>query len=337
MYESNIFEQIKEYVKPTEIARRYLGDGLYKNGSLWYKSPFRTLEKTASFCFNDKKGIHDFGVNKHYDIISFVEELFNEKPIESVKRIIIDFNLPIKQPNKDKSKPNFEYDKEFIEYKKNKEKEKNKRIKNDNICKIIFESSIIVYRFWNNLLLDTKNLDFDLFGNELSIIYKNKNYFDGLVDILNNSDNDFILKNKDSLIKTIERGIIFMDFEKISLIAFREEKMPDCSTDIELLTYYKLKELYIKHYRKQINDEDAKKEKQKIKGLYYKQVSLEEFYSNLHKKISDNIRSGENDLIKLSKMINNNATEKELLDVAIPCIYKLTDDIMLLKAYQEKY
>ncbi len=51
------------------------------------------MENVPSFYVNDNIGIHDFGTDKHYSVISFVMELFNISYISAIKRIILDFNI----------------------------------------------------------------------------------------------------------------------------------------------------------------------------------------------------------------------------------------------------
>ena len=96
MYNTNIFEQIKEYLNPQQVSEYYMPEkGKQHGGNLFYKSPFR-VEKTASFCVSNTKGFHDFGTGWHGDIINFVSELYKIKPIDAVKILIRDFSLPIK-------------------------------------------------------------------------------------------------------------------------------------------------------------------------------------------------------------------------------------------------
>lgn len=100
MYNTNIFKEIKEYLKPQQVAQHYISESGKKSGSnIFYKSPFRT-EKTASFCVNDLKGFHDYGTGWHGDIINFVSELYGLKPIDAAKQIIRDFSLPIQTEGK---------------------------------------------------------------------------------------------------------------------------------------------------------------------------------------------------------------------------------------------
>ncbi len=95
MYETNIFKEIKDYLKPQEVAEYYISEkGKYSGSNVFYKSPFRN-EKTASFCVNNEKGFHDYGNGWHGDIISFVQKLYNLLPIDAAKTIIKDFALPI--------------------------------------------------------------------------------------------------------------------------------------------------------------------------------------------------------------------------------------------------
>lgn len=128
-----------------------------------------------------------------------------------------------------------------------------------------------------------------------------------------------------------------MDFDKISLIAFKEENMPNDSTILELLIYYMIKELYIKHYRKQINTEDAEKEKNKIKAYYEKELKNINFKESLYKKAIDNMTKSDYEIIQLIKLINKNEDIKEILDIAISCISNITSNLPLLTTYKEKY
>lgn len=95
MYNENLFKQVKEYLKPEQVAEYYIAEKGKKSGSnTFYKSPFRS-EKTASFCVSNLKGFHDFGTGWHGDIISFVSKLYNVTPLDAVKILIKDFALPI--------------------------------------------------------------------------------------------------------------------------------------------------------------------------------------------------------------------------------------------------
>lgn len=100
MNNTNIFKAIKEYLKPQDVAEYYIGKKGKKSGNnIFYKSPFRN-EKTASFCVNNTKGFHDYGTGWHGDIISFITQLYNLKPIEAAKLLIKDFSLPIEVNSK---------------------------------------------------------------------------------------------------------------------------------------------------------------------------------------------------------------------------------------------
>ncbi len=96
MYRTNLFKEVKEYLKPEQVAEYYIEQKGKKSGSnVFYKSPFRN-EKTASFCVNNSKGFHDFGTGWHGDIISFVSKLYNVAPLDATKILIKNFSLPIK-------------------------------------------------------------------------------------------------------------------------------------------------------------------------------------------------------------------------------------------------
>ncbi len=96
MYRTNLFKEIKEYLKPEQVAEYYIAEKGKRSGSnVFYKSPFRN-EKTASFCVNNSKGFHDFGTGWHGDIFNFVSKLYNIAPLDAAKILIKDFSLPIK-------------------------------------------------------------------------------------------------------------------------------------------------------------------------------------------------------------------------------------------------
>ena len=84
---------IKSIVSNRDCCFKYLGVPIRidKIGN-WYLSPFNR-EKTASFLVSDK-GIHDFSSNKHYDIISLVENLYKVDFKSALEILIQDFNIP---------------------------------------------------------------------------------------------------------------------------------------------------------------------------------------------------------------------------------------------------
>lgn len=116
MYDTNIFKEVKSYLKPQQVAEYYLREkGKRSGNNLFYKSPFRQ-EKTASFCVSDIKGFHDYGTGWHGDVINFVAELFNFTQGEAAKLLIKDFSLPITMNKK-------------VSYKEVKEHKKKKLVK----------------------------------------------------------------------------------------------------------------------------------------------------------------------------------------------------------------
>lgn len=81
-------------LNPTEVSHFYLGEEERRSGnSLVYYSPLRQKERTPSFFVDNIRGIHDFGTGKHYDIISFVGELFEIDYWKATKKLVVDFNL----------------------------------------------------------------------------------------------------------------------------------------------------------------------------------------------------------------------------------------------------
>jgi len=89
----NKAQQLKEILTPTTVVQHYLGQPQKICGvNLIYKSPFRN-ERTASFYVSPKKGIHDFGTSMHYDIISFVQELFKIDFKTAIDKLYSDFGI----------------------------------------------------------------------------------------------------------------------------------------------------------------------------------------------------------------------------------------------------
>ena len=67
--------ELKSLATPKSVARYFLGSPAKEHrNELWYKSPFRAEERTASFEVTDR-GFHDFGTGEHFDVISFVQRL----------------------------------------------------------------------------------------------------------------------------------------------------------------------------------------------------------------------------------------------------------------------
>lgn len=85
---------IKDLLKPTQVAKHYLGYPAREQGNnIWYKSPFRPEERTASFLVNDSRGFHDFGTSEHFDIISFVQRLYNTDFKNAMSILSRDFGI----------------------------------------------------------------------------------------------------------------------------------------------------------------------------------------------------------------------------------------------------
>lgn len=84
---------IKQTVDPISLARRYLGQPIHERGhQLWYKSPFRAEERTASFVVSDK-GFHDFGTSEHYDVIDFIMKFMRCSFLEACDVLERDYGI----------------------------------------------------------------------------------------------------------------------------------------------------------------------------------------------------------------------------------------------------
>lgn len=95
------FLEVKRVLENRQVVRKYLGTpskSTFKGD--WYLSPFRE-EKTASL-YVSEKGIHDFGISKHYDVIDFVSEYYKVKPLQALKILCEDFGIAIKEERIDK-------------------------------------------------------------------------------------------------------------------------------------------------------------------------------------------------------------------------------------------
>lgn len=189
----NMFEEVKKLLKPTDVVRFYLGEGKYKSGSYWYVSPFRN-EKTASFCVNDKKGIHDFGDSKHYDIVSFVSSLFELRNTDSVKKLKHDFNLPIQLGE---GKPRIFYERDLKLFKEElAKKEKEKKIKQD-YYEDIYDLACNNFKRWNEIIFCLQSQRDILADIDLYRIYYMKDYSEWIVDNLAELDFEQVWENKE--------------------------------------------------------------------------------------------------------------------------------------------
>lgn len=113
-------DELKGILRPTIVVQHYLGQPVKSNNlGMWYKSPFRS-ERTASFLVNDVKGIHDFGTSEHYDVISFIQELYRIDFISAVNKLSYDFGISQdRESSKELEKYLIKRREEEIEVKKN--------------------------------------------------------------------------------------------------------------------------------------------------------------------------------------------------------------------------
>ena len=95
-------KDLKYKLSPILVAEHFLGapDRTTRFGN-WYKSPFRQ-ERTASFLVYAEadRNMYDFGSNKAYDIISFVQELFNVNFKDALSILKREFGISDEQENK---------------------------------------------------------------------------------------------------------------------------------------------------------------------------------------------------------------------------------------------
>lgn len=189
----NMFEEVKQHLKPTQVVKFYIGEGQYKAGAYWYVSPFRR-EKTASFCANDKKGIHDFGDNTHYDIVSFTSKLFNLSNTDTIKKLIQDFDLPIKFGDR---KPKIFYQRDVITFKKELAKRELEKKEKETFYNNIYTICCDNFKDWNKFIAKLQENRSILKSIDLSRVYARRDYLEWLVDELFESSVEDIWENKE--------------------------------------------------------------------------------------------------------------------------------------------
>ena len=92
--EETIVNKLFLYCYPKTIVSYYLGKPEKESGDNYiYYSPLRKRENTPSLVVNNEKGIHDFGTDKHYSIISFVRDLYKIGYTEAIFKIVFDFGI----------------------------------------------------------------------------------------------------------------------------------------------------------------------------------------------------------------------------------------------------
>ena len=170
----DIFYEIKQYLTPLKVANYYLGEPKRKmNTTVFYYSPLRVKEKTASLAVNDKKGFTDFGTGKNYDVISFISELYHCNLRQACDILIRDFGLNIEA----NSKENLELLK----------RQRDEQLKVQQLINNWFENT---YEVLTNAFKEYRNLEFMLPTNSkaLPLVYKKKQYIESLVDLFYNAD-----------------------------------------------------------------------------------------------------------------------------------------------------
>ena len=160
---------------------------------MWYKSPLRTEERTASFCVSEN-GMYDFGTSTYYDIFDFTKNLFKINLIDAAEMLAKDFDVPIK--NEPLSKEEIEELKE----KRTKENEYREKVEN----------------FYNNINIfvvdELKNVSSTLSLNNTYLNYLNKNL----------NSNEFKLNSKQDVINIYETELDKTLSETFNIYKYRE-------------------------------------------------------------------------------------------------------------------
>ena len=170
----DIFYEVKQYLKPIRVAYHYLGEPKKNMGNtVFYYSPLRAKEKTASLAVNDNKGFTDFGTSKNYDVISFTSEYYHCNLKQACDILIRDFGLNIIIDNKDNIKL----------LKKQRDEQLQVQETINNWFDDIYDTLCNIYR-------EYRNLEFKLPTNSklLPLIYEKELYYESLIDLFFNAD-----------------------------------------------------------------------------------------------------------------------------------------------------
>lgn len=205
----DIFYTVKNVLDPRDVVTHYLGNPINRSsGTLFYYSPFRTKERTASLGVTNKY-ITDFGTNEKYDIISFVSKLMNISVLDAAKVLAKDFNILI---DNDYTSKQIDILRRRLEEKRIIENAINNWYQNTyiNLCEI--------YRYWYNLCEEMK---FKVVGvDNLQLMYYNRDIFEYLVDMFR----DATEQDKVELYKQRERFKKYEDNGYIQFCSNRRRK-----------------------------------------------------------------------------------------------------------------
>lgn len=167
-------KEIKELLKPTLVARYYLGNpDKTTRDKIWYKSPWRN-ERTASFMVDNNAGFHDFGENWHGDIMDFVGRYYNTDLKNAMKILTSDFNLPEDERISQDLK-------KYLKQQKDEERKIQQAI--ENWFRTTLSSLCDKLHYWQNKIPNLK-------GYELAKAYSKEQYVDYLIDIFINAKDD---------------------------------------------------------------------------------------------------------------------------------------------------
>ena len=167
-------KEIKELLKPTLVARYYLGNpDKTTRDKIWYKSPWRN-ERTASFIVDDNAGFHDFGENWHGDVMDFVGRYYNTDLINAMKILTSDFNLPEDERISQDLK-------KYLKQQKDEERKIQQAI--EDWFRTTLSSLCDKLHYWQNKIPNLK-------GYELTEAYSKEQYIDYLIDIFINVKDD---------------------------------------------------------------------------------------------------------------------------------------------------
>lgn len=190
----NIFVEVKRVLKPVEVVRFYLGQGKQKAGSYWYVSPFRG-EKTASFCVSDKKGIHDFGDNQHYDIFSFTAKLFDiDNPKKAAEKLARDFNL---ESLVEDDRPKIVQQREMSIFLEKRKKEEAHKKAIQDYYDFVYDTMCDRFKFYKSTLEYMQEHRENLEETDLAMLYAKKDLFEQLCDDLLETEAEEVWKNND--------------------------------------------------------------------------------------------------------------------------------------------
>ena len=128
-----------------------------------------------------------------------------------------------------------------------------------------------------------------------------------------------------------------MDFEEISKMAYKKEKLSRSNSILEQLVWYKMKEVYEDYNKGKYDFNQSQVNKGKVESFYLQQMRLNKFYEDLKEERYKHIRESEDILKNILKAEQNKVSEKELTEMLIDYIVEITGNVPIKTEYKKNY